>query len=273
MSDRRLLIVEDTQEIAEMLALFFDGRGFQTWIAPTGAQALELGRQKMPHLILLDVGLPDTDGYSLFREIRSSARLRYIPIIFLTKRTKKSDRLAGLELGADDYINKPFDLEELFLRVQNAIQRAARESLTDPRTGLPSATIVRQEMALLPEEGGRRALEFRLLNLEPFLDRYGMLAVTGLLRHTALLLSGALDDCAEADGFVGQSGDTAFTVICAAERADCVCRAAVERFDTAVLQHYSMGAPATEGVRVFDSAGHSHLLPYLRLETAPAGPA
>jgi GGDEF domain-containing protein len=202
----------------------------------------------------------------LFRQFRSSARLRYTPIIFLTKRNKKSERLAGLELGADDYINKPFDLEELFLRVQNAIQRAARESLTDPRTGLPSATIVRQELALLPEDSGRRALHFHLLNLEPFLDRYGMLAVGGLLRHTALLLSSVLEECGESDGFVGQAGDASFTVICGAERAAAVCRTAVERFDAAVLQHYAMGAPAPDGVRIFDSSGHSHLLPYLRLE-------
>jgi CheY-like chemotaxis protein len=271
MTAHRLLIVEDTQEIAEMVALFFDGRGYHTWIAPTGAQALELGRQNMPHLILLDVGLPDTDGYSLFRQIRSSARLRYTPIIFLTKRTKKAERLAGLELGADDFINKPFDLEELYLRVQNAIHRAARESLTDARTGLPSATIVRQELALLPGEGGRRAVEFHVLNLEPFLDRYGLLAVGDLLRHTALLLSGALDECGEADGFVGQSGDASFTVICSAEHAEAISQTAVDRFDAAVVQHYSMGAPTPDGVRVFDSTGHSHLLPYLRLEPVEPG--
>jgi CheY-like chemotaxis protein len=269
MTAHRLLIVEDTQEIAEMLALFFEGRGYQAWRAPTGAQALQLGRRHMPHLILLDVGLPDTDGYTLFRDFRASARLRYTPIIFLTKRTKKAERLAGLELGADDYINKPFDLEELFLRVQNAIARSARESLTDPRTGLPSVTIVRQELALLPEDGGRRALHFHLLNVEPFLDRYGMLAVTDLLRHTALLLGGALDACGEADGFVGQGGEASFTVICAAERAEAVCQEAVARFETEVLRHYSMGAPTPDGVRVFDSTGRSHLLPYLRLEPLP----
>jgi DNA-binding response OmpR family regulator len=270
MTDRRLLIVEDTEEIGEMLSLFFGSRGFQTWVAPTGALALELGRQKMPDLILLDVGLPDIDGYSLFSRIRTSARLRYTPIIFLTKRTKKSERLAGLELGADDYINKPFDLEELYLRVQNAVNRAARESLTDPRTGLPGAAIVRQELALLPEGGSRRALEFHLENLDTFVDRYGMVAVADLMRHTALLLSETLNECGELDGFLGQSGDTAFTVICAAGVAEAVTQAAAERFEATVLQHYGMGAPTTDGVRVFDSRGHSELLPYLRLAAAEA---
>ncbi len=270
MTDRRLLIVEDQEEIAEMLALFFGGRGYQPWIAPTGALALELGRQKMPDLILLDVGLPDTDGYSLFSRIRTSARLRYTPIIFLTKRSKRSERLAGLELGADDYINKPFDLEELYLRVQNAVNRAARESLTDPRTGLPGPAIVRQELALLPEGGSRRALDFHIENLDAFLDRYGLVAVAELMRHTALLLSEALEQCGEADGFLGQSGDAAFTVICSAGRAEAVARAAAERFEIAAVQHYAMGAPAADGVRVFDSLGHSELLPYLRLAAAEA---
>ncbi|MBI3360921.1 MAG: response regulator, partial [Chloroflexi bacterium] len=129
MTTTRLLIVEDNDDIAQMLEIFFAGRGYEASIAPSGARAMGLGRKIIPSLILLDVGLPDTDGYTLFKEFRAVTRLRYTPIIFVTKRSRREERLAGLELGADDYIHKPFDLEELFLRVQNAINRAARESL------------------------------------------------------------------------------------------------------------------------------------------------
>jgi CheY-like chemotaxis protein len=265
MTGHRLLVVEDQEEIAQMLGLFFDGRGYETLIATTGAEALELGRRHLPSLILLDVGLPDTDGYTLFRQMRSSARLRYTPIIFLTKRNKKSERLAGLELGADDYIHKPFDLEELFLRVQNAINRAARESLTDARTGMPSATIVRQELALLPEESGRRALEFRVRHLGPYLDHFGPLAVTGLLKATGQLLGSVLHDCGDGDAFLGQGGDDSFTVICHAGRAEAIRAAAVERFAAQALNHYGPGELTPEGVRLAASSG-PRLLPLLRLE-------
>src|SRR6185503_1536552 len=101
-------------------------------------EALALTRKSIPHLIVLDIMLPDMDGYAVCRELRTTTRTSHIPIIFLTQKDERADRIAGLELGADDYITKPFDIEELKLRVQNAINRAERESLTDPRSGLPS---------------------------------------------------------------------------------------------------------------------------------------
>ncbi|MBI3362202.1 MAG: response regulator, partial [Chloroflexi bacterium] len=237
----------------------------------SGARAMGLGRKIIPSLILLDVGLPDTDGYTLFKEFRAVTRLRYTPIIFVTKRSRREERLAGLELGADDYIHKPFDLEELFLRVQNAINRAARESLADPRTGLPSAIIVRQELALLPEGGARRALKFRLRNLDPFLDRYGLLAVSNVLRHTALLLNGVVDEFGDPEDFLGQSGDDSFSVICAGGKAAEIRRAAVDRFNADVNRHYAMAQATPDGVRVTDAGGHTQLLPIMWLETVELG--
>jgi DNA-binding response OmpR family regulator len=82
--------------------------------------------------------LPDIDGYEVCRTLRTNTRTSHIPVIFLTQKDERSDKLQGLELGADDYITKPFDIEELKLRVQGAIRRSERESLTDPRSGLPS---------------------------------------------------------------------------------------------------------------------------------------
>ena len=147
MTDARVLVVEDNDEVAQMLVLFFGSRGLKVIIAVDGASALEKIRDALPTVILLDVGLPDIDGYELFKKFRQSARSRYIPVIFLTRRSKKSDRIAGLQLGADDFITKPFDLEELYLRVQNAVTRAERENLSDPRTGLPAGQVVREEVA------------------------------------------------------------------------------------------------------------------------------
>jgi DNA-binding response OmpR family regulator len=147
MSDARLLIVEDNDEVAQMLVLFFGARGLKVAAAPDAATALAMVREAPPNLILLDVGLPDMDGYELFKQFRQSVRSRFIPVIFLTRRSRKSDRIAGLQLGADDFITKPFDLEELYLRVQNAVARAVRENLSNPHTGLPAGAIAREAVA------------------------------------------------------------------------------------------------------------------------------
>jgi len=88
--------------------------------------------------------LPDMDGYDVCRKLRGSLRTSHIPIIFLTQKDERSDKIHGLELGADDYITKPFDVEELKLKVKNAIDRAAYESLTNPTTGLPSGQLIEE---------------------------------------------------------------------------------------------------------------------------------
>jgi DNA-binding response OmpR family regulator len=135
MSKGRLLVVEDDHDISNMLSIYFSGLGYDVDIAPRGEVALDKTRQLMPHLIILDIMLPDIDGYEVCRRLRINTRTSHIPIIFLTQKDERSDKLQGLELGADDYITKPFDIEELRLRVQNAIARAERESLTDPQSG------------------------------------------------------------------------------------------------------------------------------------------
>src|SRR5215210_818208 len=109
---RRILLVEDETSITEPLAEALRGEGFDTEIAGTVAQALELARRD-PDLVLLDVMLPDGSGLDVCRELRRTSQ---VPIIMLTARGEESDRIVGLELGADDYIVKPFSAREVTLR-------------------------------------------------------------------------------------------------------------------------------------------------------------
>jgi CheY-like chemotaxis protein len=266
--DARLLIVEDNDEIAQMLVLFLGSRGYKVTLASDGAAALQSVRDVLPNLILLDVGLPDTNGYELLTRFRQSPRTRYIPAIFLTQRTKKADRLAGLQLGADDFITKPFDLEELYLRVQNAVQRAQRESLNDPMTGLPSGRVAREEVDAARGKAGRAILEFRLRNTGPFRDQYGVLAGADLLRYTALLLNRVLNTLGASDDFLGHTGDETFVIVCAAERGDLIRRTSVERFDNDAVQHYGLGERTGDEVRVRTPTGKLHALPVVRLDAA-----
>src|SRR5881409_3213174 len=142
MGNARLLIVEDDLDISNMLKIYFTGLGYDVDAAVRGSEALEKTKQALPHLIVLDIMLPDIDGYEVCRTLRTNLRTSHIPVIFLTQKDERSDKLQGLELGADDYITKPFDIEELKLRVQGAIKRSERESLTDPRSGLPAGRLI-----------------------------------------------------------------------------------------------------------------------------------
>src|SRR5258706_3841551 len=135
MSKKRLLVIEDDIDVAEMLVVYFSSQGFEVLNATSGIEGIQLARSKFPNLILLDVMLPDMDGFDVCKILRTTTLTRYIPITFLTQRDARADKVAGLELGADDYVTKPFDVEELRLRIQGSLRRSTREALQDPRTG------------------------------------------------------------------------------------------------------------------------------------------
>lgn len=266
----RLLIVEDNEEVAAMLVLFFGARGLEVTVAPDGETALTMLRETLPSLILLDVGLPDTDGYELFRKFRQGMRTRYIPVIFLTRRNRKADRIAGLQLGADDFITKPFDLEELFLRVQNAASRAEREHLTDPHTGLPAGQVAREALATAAGQPDRAVLRFVLRHTSEFRDLYGALAGSDLLRYTALLLNRVVNASGGPEDFLGQLSEETFVIVTASERADLICRHVVDRFNNDAVQHYALGERHGDQVKVKDVSGRDLMLPLVSLVNQPA---
>jgi len=119
---RRILLVEDEESITTPLAEALSREGFDTSVAGTAAAALELAGDLRPDLVLLDVMLPDGSGFDVARELRRDSR---VPIIMLTARSEEADRVAGLELGADDYVVKPFSARELVARVRAVLRRVA----------------------------------------------------------------------------------------------------------------------------------------------------
>jgi DNA-binding response OmpR family regulator len=124
----KILIVEDDQSIAKAISLYLGKAGFEPLIARDGRQALIAFQQEAPALIVLDLLLPELDGWDVTRVIRRESA---VPIIMLTSRSEEADRVSGLELGADDYISKPFSLRELLARIRAVLRRLHGE-LTPP---------------------------------------------------------------------------------------------------------------------------------------------
>ena len=118
-----ILLVEDDDNVALTVERCLRRENYKVTLATSGVQALQVALRRKPDLILLDVTMPGMDGYSVCREIRADPTLTSIPIIFLTARTREEDRIIGFQAGADDYINKPFNLEELLLRVRAVLRR------------------------------------------------------------------------------------------------------------------------------------------------------
>ena len=239
MGKARLLVVEDDVDIGNMLKIYFSGMDFDVDVAVRGSDALEKTKQVLPHLIVLDIMLPDIDGYEVCRNLRTNMRTSHIPVIFLTQRDERSDKLQGLELGADDYITKPFDIEELKLRVQGAIRRSERESLTDPRSGLPAGRLIEEQLRRIIREKGWALLDARVNNFEPFKDVYGFVAGDDVLRFTAMMIGEIVDELGTTSDFIGHAGGDNFIIITTEEKASGIKLRLKERFDKEVLTHYN----------------------------------
>ena len=173
MEKNRILIVEDDSDIANLLQIYFTGQGYDVTLAARGSDALSKIEEELPNLIVLDILLPDVDGYSLCAELRTALRTSRIPIIFLTQKDSRSDLITGLELGADDYVTKPFDIEELRLRIQNAITRARLEQLTDSRTGLPTNQIVEDRLRRLTNTSDWALVDCSINHFNAYRRQYG----------------------------------------------------------------------------------------------------
>jgi len=131
MAGERLVVVEDDPDLARTLTLALERDGFQVIAFQTGRQGLEGILESPPDLVLLDLNLPDLDGLSLCRELRGTPAVQDLPLIILTARVEETDRVLGLDLGADDYVTKPFSLRELKSRIRALLRRRSLD------TGVP----------------------------------------------------------------------------------------------------------------------------------------
>lgn len=127
MKDAKILIVDDDLNICELLRLYLQKDGFQTVVVNDGTAAIEAAKNEAPDLILLDIMLPKMDGWQVCREIRKNST---VPIIMLTAKGETFDKILGLELGADDYVTKPFDAKEIVARVKAVLRRSSPEEIT-----------------------------------------------------------------------------------------------------------------------------------------------
>jgi two-component system, OmpR family, catabolic regulation response regulator CreB len=147
MSKTRILIVEDEPGIADTLQYALRTDGFEPLWCSTGEEALRCVTEQAPALVILDVGLPDIMGFEVFKRLRAMSGCADLPVVFLTARSDEIDRVVGLELGADDYVAKPFSPRELVARVRSILRRASKNVAsatvavppTAPAAGMPLA--------------------------------------------------------------------------------------------------------------------------------------
>ena len=146
MFKKKILIIDDTELMVQMIADILAGEGYDVVSANNGTDGIRMEMTHKPDLVLLDVIMPGLDGFEVCRLLRQDESNNLMPIIMLTAQGNEDDKLTGLELGADDYITKPFNPRELVSRVKNTLLRIERNRLANPLTGLPGNNEIQAEI-------------------------------------------------------------------------------------------------------------------------------
>ncbi len=232
MGKGRILVVEDDIDISKMLRIYFDSQGYEVLVANRGEEALEICRKKLPNVVVLDIQLPDIDGYHVCRSLRSNTRTSYVPIIFLTQKDERSDKIAGLELGADDYITKPFDIEELKLRVEGSIRRSQHTALTHPVTNLQAGKLIEEELKRIKDSTEAWCLLYLgIKNVDAFKEAVGPIHMNEVLIFLADIIREVIEANGTLNDFVGQASDNDFIIITTPEAAPTICNQVTQRFN------------------------------------------
>ncbi len=248
----RILVVEDETNTSEMLRRYFEIVGYEVQSATTGAGAIQAAKEHRPAIIILDINLPDIDGYEVCRRLRADAPTKNIPIVFLTRKDDRRDKLAGLELGADAFLTKPFDVEELRLRVHNIIQRTGGTPLVDARTSLPNTSLIQERLPKLLADSASVFVDVEIAGMDGFSQRYGPVAANQSIRSTAKIIGDLLHEIDPLRSFIGHPADTHFLVGIPRSGAERVEKELPGRFEKLAAKFYDKADLASGHFRVKD---------------------
>jgi diguanylate cyclase (GGDEF)-like protein len=261
-----VLVVEDDAFLARLLDVELSASGYTVRAASDGVEGLDAAFERCPDLVLADVMMPTMDGFELVRRLRADPRTEAVSIILLTARGQLSDKLTGLTAGADDYIVKPFDNEELLARVAGVLRRAEYMRSQSPLTGLPGNVRIEDEIQGRVDLGHPFAvLYLDLDNFKAYSDRYGFVRGDEALRSTALLIRDTAKGVAGAGTFVGHIGGDDFVVVCDPSRAEDVAREVIAQFDAVAPSLYDDHDRSRGGIDAEDRLGSVRRFPLLTI--------
>ena len=234
----RVLVVDDDSAVRQLIVAALSDAGFECVDAPEGASAIELARRQEPDAVVLDIFMPGLSGDDVHRALRRDPRTRYTPVIFLSAQHDSREKVKRLVEGADDYLTKPFDTDELAARVSAAIRRSRELRALNPLSGLPgNVTITAEITRRLHDVASWSCVYCDIDQFKEFNDHYGFARGDKLIVALAATLV-AVADAYAADAFVGHVGGDDFVLIVPDAAAEKAAREIVRRFDAAAPSLY-----------------------------------
>jgi diguanylate cyclase (GGDEF)-like protein len=234
----RILIVDDDQDIARILRFRLEKKGFDCVLASNGLEALEMLDTHHPDLLLLDVMMPKMDGFTTCREIRKRNAWARVPVIMLTAKGDTSDKVNGISEGADDYVVKPFEFDELLARIQMILRRTLENMSANPLTGLPGNHVISRQIETAIASGKPFAACYADLDhFKAFNDEYGFEAGDQVIKRVGEILAAVLREKA-ANAFIGHIGGDDFFFLADLDSYEECCAETIRRFDAGIPSYY-----------------------------------
>jgi diguanylate cyclase (GGDEF)-like protein len=236
----KILIVDDDPDIRDVLKLTLGEENYTIIEAEDGEQAMKAILTKNPDLVLLDYNIPKMDGREVCRRVKKDLLLRHLPIIMVTGKGDVSDKVNGIDAGADDYVVKPFEPKELVARIRMIIRRTERDLEANPLTRLPGNVSILNELNKRIEAKAHFAVCYVDLDkFKAFNDTYGFEHGDDVIREMARILIRATAEMKNPDDFIGHIGGDDFVVVTTPASSDALCEKIISYFDKAVPTFYN----------------------------------
>jgi diguanylate cyclase (GGDEF)-like protein len=236
----RILVVDDEPTIVELIEESLHIEGYDTSRAYSGEEALDLLAKDPPDLVLLDLMLPGMDGYEVCRQMQKDVRLSQIPVVMLTAKSAVVDKVTGYQKGADDYITKPFDTEELLVRVRAQLHHLYHDPLNE-LTNLPGSEAVEREITrrTASPQDPWTIIYVDIERFTVYNEVYSYLEGDEMIKMAAKVLRDVAGSVGNPHDFVGHMGGDNFVIITTPDRTARILQLAQARFDAAVPDYYS----------------------------------
>ena len=269
MNKRKILVVDDTNFMVMAITNVLKTADYEVITASSGEEAMEILETTRPDMILCDVVMTGMSGYDVCEALRNDFRFNLIPIIMLTGQNEEEDKLKGLELGADDYIIKPFNNRELLARVKNTLVRLERSRGANPLTGLRGNNDIENEIARRIDEKIPFAVLYMDLNsFKPYNDIYGYANGDVAIMLTADIITSAVKHYGTNTDFVGHIGGDDFVAVVTPENAIEISEHVINVFDEKILGLYNDEDKQRGYITAKDRAGNTMQFGFIGISVA-----
>jgi len=228
----KILIIDDDPDIRDVLNITLSQEDYEVIEAPDGLEGLKLAQTKNPDLVIVDFKMPKMDGRQVCQQLKKDILLSHMPIIMLTGKGEVADKVGGLNAGADDYIVKPFEPQELIARIKMIIRRTQRDLEANPLTRLPGNVSILNELQKKIDQNLKYAVCY--LDLDKFKaynDKYGFEHGDEVIKECARILIRTASELGNPDDFVGHIGGDDFVIITTPNKAEAICKKIISDFD------------------------------------------